>query len=484
MVIVLQIPLDTFLPVAKGDSAGALILQSPLVSDARLKEISSPVAGQQLFLTTALANLGETDTQYVLFTEVRNETGVTIKLDSRWGMFNSGENVEVHHAWRAENAGTFELRSFVISAECFPEVLTEVDIVRFEVKPPDGSEQLPPKLEDLSQEQIRQLTREEIEAIELEENRKADIDSEISDAEDLRLEAKERRIRDVIWSDDRIREYQMTMAVFGYDSDFAMDERSLCDNAEMTILLSRERLVEGDWQTSYTSTLSGRLELNVSVVNGAISSILENPLNDTTTEHFFTEEEKKTIRIAVGDEEVQGLLQGKEIEVGSVRTGGVYFIGCEESCAIVVIFQKENRDNAVVITLDVSNERVVSIRPNLKWISEEPERTLALVKNGKYLIEVSFNEPIGKSVFNKIGPDYNLQIEYFEYTATRSITGGATMAVFSDLEQLEDDLMKRHEATLIGITEIGARGTSEDWLRFFEGMRSNVFEVNAVQVLS
>ncbi|MGI0012617.1 MAG: hypothetical protein ACREBU_04125 [Nitrososphaera sp.] len=370
--IMLQISLDSFLPVAKGDSGGAFILQSPLVSDARLNEIRSPVAGQQLFITTVLANSGDTEMQYVLFTEVRSETGVTVWLNSRWGLLDSGQNAEVHHAWRAENAGTFELRSFVISAECFPQVLTEVDIVRLVVRSSDGSEPMIPRLEDLSDEQIRQLTRDEIEAIELEENRKSDIDSEISDSETLRLEGKERRIRDVIWSDERIKEYQRTMAVFGYDSDFAMDEQSLCDDAEMTVEVSKVHSVEGDWKTSYVSTLSGRLELKVSVVNGALISIIENSLNDTVTEHFFTEDEKKVIRIALADASVQELIQSKEVQVGSVRTDKVYFNTCEETCAIVVLHQKGDRDKAVVISLDVSNERVVSIRPNAEWISEEP----------------------------------------------------------------------------------------------------------------
>ena len=433
--------------------------------------------------TPVLTNTRTSDMQYVVFTEVRNETGVTIMLESRWGLFNSGENAEVHNSWRADNAGTFELRSFAISAECFPEVITDVDIVKFEVKLPDGSEQLPPRLEDLSQEQIRQLTREEIEAIELEENRKSDIDSEISDGEDVRLEAKERRIRDVIWSDERIKEYQRTMAVFGYDSDFVMDERSLCDNAEMTIQISKVHRIEGDWQSSYVSTLSGRLELKVNVVNGAIISIIENPLNDTTTEHFFSEDEKKVIRIALADASVQELFQGREVQVGNVRTAGVYFNTCEETCAILVLHQKGDRDKAVVITLDVSNERVVSIRPNLEWISEEPERALATVKNGQYLIEVSFKDPIDKNTFNNIESNYNITIEYFGYVATKNITGGASIAVFADWEQLEDDLMSRHGATLIGITEIGARGTSEDWLRLLELMRGDISQINAVQVL-
>jgi hypothetical protein len=348
-----------------GDSSGLVTLFSPIAMDSNLNELDTAPVGQQLILSTMLANTKDIESEYVLLTEVRNETGVTVFLDSRWGKLLSGRDTEIRHIWTPAELGTFELRSFLMSADCFPEILTPVNIGKVVVKPLDGSQAPIPRLEDLTPDQIQQLTREEIEALELEDQRRSDIDSEASDAEDQRIEAKERRIRELIWSDERIKEYQETFAVFGFDSHFVMDEQGPCDNAEMIINVAKERHVEGDWQTSYTRTLSGRLELKVSVVDGEISSIAENPLNNDISEYSFSEEQKKAIRTAVENNTVQALFQDKEMEIGVVRVGKVFFDGCEGTCGIVVIHQKEDREKTVVVHVDVSNQRVTSIR--LGW---------------------------------------------------------------------------------------------------------------------
>jgi hypothetical protein len=203
-------------------------------------------------MSTGFPNAEDIELEYVLLIEARNEKGVTVFLDSRWGKVISGKDAEIRHIWRPAESGTFALRSFVISADCFPEVLTPVSIGKVVVKSPDGSQAPIPRLEDLTTDQIQQLTREEIEALELEDQRRSDIDSEASDAEEQRLEAKERRIRELIWADERIKEYQETFAVFGFDSHFVMDEQSLCDNAEMTIHVARSAMSKaiGRYHTS------------------------------------------------------------------------------------------------------------------------------------------------------------------------------------------------------------------------------------------
>jgi len=344
--------------LALSDHSGPRLLSAPIIMDSSFSQLTEGLVGQQAILSTIVADSVD-DIEYLSLIEVRNETGITILLESRWDKLDPGRETEIHHLWRPETTGTFEVRSFLISAECVPEILTPVNAREVVVKAPDGSQTLTPLLEDLAPEELQQLTREEIQAIEHEENIRSNIDSEASDAEDRRLEAKERRIRELIWSDDRIKEYQETFAVFGYDSHFAMDEQGLCDNAEMTIHVARDRHVEGEWQTSYLITLSGRLELTVSVVDGAILSIVENPLNDTRGERIYTDEEKQAIRIAVNNETVKALFQGREIEIGVVRVSKVFFNGCEQ-CALVVIHLREDRERSTTVRVDVSSERVVS----------------------------------------------------------------------------------------------------------------------------
>ena len=463
------------------DSAGFVTLFSPVVMDSKFNQLDFALVGQQLILSTGFANTKDIELEYVILTEARNEMGVTVFLESRWGNVISGKDAEIHHIWRPEESGTFELRSFLMSADCFPDILTPVNISKVAVKSSDGSHVPVPRVEDLTMDQIQLLTKEEIEAIELEDQRRSDIDSEVSDVEDQRLEAKERRIRELIWSDERIKGYQETFAVFGFDSDFVM-EQSLCDNAEMTIHVAKERHVDGDWQTSYIRTLSGRLELKVSVIGGAISSIAENPLNDTTSEYSFSEEQKKAIRVAVENNTVQELFQNKEMEIGVVRVSGVYSGQCEDRCAIMIIYQKGSSEKHLAVMIDKLQERVVSIRPSKDWISADPD-SLRVVEAGEYRVDFSFNDPLTKAEFGEITSHYGIKIEYFEYRATKNITGGVSTEVFANIDALENDLRARHDAEIIGVHNLLARGQSEDLLRFIEAKRDEISEFSVVEVI-
>jgi hypothetical protein len=467
--------------LAFSDHSGPRLLSAPIIMDSSFNQLTEGLVGQHAILSTIVAGTGD-EMEYLSLVEVRNETGITILLESRWNKLDPGRETEMHHLWRPETTGTFEVRSFLVSAECIPEILTPVNVREVVVKALDNNQTVTPLPEYLTPEELQQLTQEEIQAIEYEENVRSNIYSEASDAEDRRLEAKEQRIRELIWSDERIKEYQKTFAVFGFDSHFVMDEQGLCDNAEMIINVARERHVEGEWQTSYISTLSGRLELKVIVIDGAISSIVENPLNDTISEYAFSEEQKKAIRIAVENNTVQELFQDKDMEIGVVRVSGVYSGQCQDHCAILILYQKENSEKHLAVMIDKLQEHVVSIRPSKDWISADPD-SLRVVEGGEYRVDFSFNEPLTKSEFGEITSRYGINIEYFEYRATKNITGGASTEVFADIDELENDLRARHDAEIIGVHNLLARGQSEDLLRFIEEKRNKISELKVVDVM-
>ncbi len=464
---------------ANGDFT-EVTLSLPVITDSNYKELAGALVGQQIIISVGIANLSPSALEYLLVTEVRTEEGITQFLQPRWARVGSDDKVQLNHVWRPEEAGSYQVRSFLTSADCNPEAFTSVRTVEVIVRLLDIGQKVVPPLEGIAREAGKHFTFEEVEAIELEDIRRDEIRAEAEDAALIRMEEKERRIRELIWSDERIVEYQKTVEIFGYDSHFAMDE-SFCDNAEMTIPLTRERNATGDWQTSYVTTLSGRSELYVTVVDGKIRSIVDNPLNDTTLVHTFTDQQKKAIQIALGDGRVEALFRGKDVEV-RVRDFGLAFDGCEEKCAIVSIHVKENDEKQAAVLLDISNERALSVRPSAKWISKEPERALAAVEEGQYRIEVSFNRPIDKHNYTKMEREHNLEISYLEYAATQNVTGGASME-FTTLEKLENDLAVRHGASLVGVTKIVARGESVDWLDFYRQMRSSISDFTVLQVL-
>lgn len=304
--------------------------------------------------------------EYLVVTEVRNEEGLTQFLQLRWARVDSDGKSQLHHTWRPAQAGTYQLRSFLTTADCNPEVLSTVRTAEIQVRPPMPGEKVVPALEDISSEEGRKSTRDEVELIEFEDIRRDEVRAEADDADIIRLEEKERRIRELIWSDERIVRYQQNVEIFGFDSDFRMDERGFCDDAEMTIALTRARSLTGDWETSYTVTHTGRSELEVTVVDGKISSIVENTINDEILVYNFTERQKGAIRIALADDEVDSLLQGREIEVG-VRDFGLSFDGCGEHCALVMIYLREDRTKAITVYIDLFSKMTVSVWPSGQW---------------------------------------------------------------------------------------------------------------------
>jgi hypothetical protein len=336
-----------------------------------------------------------------------------------------------------------------------------------------------PRFEDLTREQIKALSAKQVEAIELEDIRRDEVRAEFDDAETVRLEEKERRIRDIIWSDPRIMEYQQTVDVFGFDSDFKMDEK-FCDDAEMTILVSRERQVEGDWPTSYTTILSGRSQLDVSMIDGKIVSIVDTALEDVRLTHNYTDQQKKVIRLILDDERVVALFGDGQAEPTGVRDFGVFFSGCEMQCALAHFHVKDDPELGAAMHVDITNERVLSVKPSLKFISSQPERALAVVEEGQYMINVSFSAPVGKYNFTGLEREHDLKVTQIEYLATLNATGTVE---YSSMAKLEHDLAFRHGAELVGITKITAIAEARDWLDFHRQTRNSISDFNAVQVV-
>jgi hypothetical protein len=461
-----------------GPVAAETFLPTLVFTDSNYRVLESALAGQQVIATTTIGNANSAEEEYVLITEVRNDKDLTIFLQPRWTKVGPDGEIQLHHVWRFDQPGSYQVRSFLQTASCNPEVIAPVSASTFVVKPLEPADSVVPRFEDLTREQIKALSAKEVEAIEVEDIRRDEVRAEADDAETVRLEEKERRIRNIIWSDPRIVEYQRTVDNFGFDSDFRMDEK-FCDDAEMTILVSRERHVEGDWQTSYTTTYSGRSQLDVSMIDGEIASIVDTALEDVTLTYNYTDQQKKVIQTAMADQRIVSLFGDDGVEVTGVRDYGVWFSGCEDKCAIAHLLVKGNPELGTAVLVDVTKGEVMSVRPSIKLISAHPERALAVIAEGEYLINVSFSKPLSKYNVSTIETKYNLKVNYVEYIATLNITGTSE---YSTVAKLEHDLAFRHGAELVGITKFAARGEASDWLNFYR-QPWNVSEFTAAQVI-
>lgn len=202
----------------------------------------------------------------------------------------------------------------------------------------------------------------------------------------------------------------------------------------------------------------------------------------TSTQGPLDGEQAAAIRVALANDTVQELFEDKDMEIGVVRVSGVYSSQCQDHCAILILYQKESSEKHLAVMIDKLQERVVSIRPSKDWISADPD-SLRVVEGGEYRVDFSFNEPLTKAEFGEIASRYGIKIEYFEYRATKNITGGVSTEVFADIDALEKDLRARHDAEIIGVHNLLARGQSEDLLRFIEEKRDKISELNVVEVI-
>jgi hypothetical protein len=92
------------------------------------------VGDQGIFLSTDVrSHLNETST-FAVIMEARDSDGVTQFLDSQFGLIRPEALVNVGIPWTPEWAGTYEVRTFVVSGTVNPQVYSPVASSYFTVE--------------------------------------------------------------------------------------------------------------------------------------------------------------------------------------------------------------------------------------------------------------------------------------------------------------------------------------------------------------
>lgn len=120
-----------FVPAAAGDvtdmTATKPVLKSGSVPIRRL------AVGDKIILSTdVLSHLNETST-FAAIMEVRDSDGETEFLDWRFGLIRPAALIDVGFGWTPQQAGTYEVRTFVLSGTVNPEVYSPVVLSYFTV---------------------------------------------------------------------------------------------------------------------------------------------------------------------------------------------------------------------------------------------------------------------------------------------------------------------------------------------------------------
>jgi hypothetical protein len=99
---------------------------APELKDVTGRTLSSLSVGQQAVLSTNIVNNNDESRPFVALVEVRDSSGITVFLAWQTGTLNPSGQAEVGLSWTPEEAGDYEVRTFVISDLANPQILSEV----------------------------------------------------------------------------------------------------------------------------------------------------------------------------------------------------------------------------------------------------------------------------------------------------------------------------------------------------------------------
>jgi hypothetical protein len=197
--------------------------------------------------------------------------------------------------------------------------------------------------------------------------------NEIAIQEELdRIDEKERVTVALVMADDRVKEH--IKDALQVDSNFVPSEqRQNTDMDKVTLTVTGEETLEGSWETSYTSKLTGMFTLEIEVRNGTIMSIEKKPSPDLGGKYTYTDAEKEMIRTALQDPAVQTALKEKE-DAGktvaiTIRSQQLDFpaYNCPMNQCALIFLREVNSHATLEVWLNTAEGKVVMTKQADGW---------------------------------------------------------------------------------------------------------------------
>lgn len=187
----------------------------------------------------------------------------------------------------------------------------------------------------------------------------------------IQLDAKEGTNFRAAMDDQRVKDE--VRGALQVSSDFiASENRPNSETDKLTLTVTGKEILEGSWETSYTSILTGMFALEIEMKDGTIVFIEKKPLDDIRTVFTFTDEEKGFIRTAASDPAVQSALKEKE-EAGvatviSIRDGiSSYLVNCPPGHCVLVTIREVNSHSTLAIMLNTEEQKAVQLKEVDGW---------------------------------------------------------------------------------------------------------------------
>jgi hypothetical protein len=109
-----------------GASAQSTDVASPVLKDAQGNELSKGSAEKLMVISVTTSNSMDDPVPFVAIIESRDGSGVTQLLGFSTGSIEDGSQSETGISWTPQEAGSYQLRTFLISGFEDPEILTGV----------------------------------------------------------------------------------------------------------------------------------------------------------------------------------------------------------------------------------------------------------------------------------------------------------------------------------------------------------------------
>jgi hypothetical protein len=118
----------TFVVGVSSTGTGATTPSAPAVRDISGNEIAELTAGRQAVLSTTITNNNANLQPFLAIVEVRNSQQVTENVEWQTGTLNADASADIGISWTPERAGTYQIRTFVISDFERLEILSPVAV--------------------------------------------------------------------------------------------------------------------------------------------------------------------------------------------------------------------------------------------------------------------------------------------------------------------------------------------------------------------
>lgn len=118
----------TFVVGQSRAGTGATASSDPTVRDIAGDELAKLLVGRQVVLSTTIKNNNANVQPFLAIVEVRNSQQVTESLEWQTGTLNADASADIGISWTPERAGTYQIRTFVISDFEQLEILSPVAV--------------------------------------------------------------------------------------------------------------------------------------------------------------------------------------------------------------------------------------------------------------------------------------------------------------------------------------------------------------------